>query len=201
MSERDRTMGRRVEPSRFGEVLTDIDEQLAKYANVEREANLILKKMGVPAPRRPDMPDMPQLRGPVSEMTDAELGDAQGDFAVWEAYLGPLVADAETQVEVKKSIRDYLLSKLKENATGPQAGRADKAKTDPRFVDADTDLLAAKRVLKALKAAFDGQETQRKVCSRYVEIRTREIDAHTRTENVQKRRAGAPRFRRTPGRD
>lgn len=204
MNQRDKTMGRRAAPPGIGEVLTDIDEQVVKYANVPKRANAILKKLGVPAPRRPDMDDTPMLEGPVSEMTDAELGDAQGAFAVWESYFGRIAADAESQVDVRKAMRDYLLSELKKNATGPQTGRADKAKTDPRYVDADAEFLVAKKVLNEVKAALNGQETQRKVCSRYVEIRRMEFESHTRTHNVQNmrhERRGAPRFRRTPEKD
>jgi len=201
MSERDRSMGRQAAPSGMGDVLTDIEEQLTKYDAVPGRANRILKKLGIPAARRPKMAEKPQLTGRVSEMTDAELGDRQGEFAVWEAYLEPLIGDADTQADMCKARRDYLLSKLKQNATGPQAGRADKAKTDPRFVDADTEWLVAKKVARELRAACEGQETQRKVCSRYVEIRRMEHDALVRTDNVQKTRRGTPRFRRTPGRD
>lgn len=149
------------------------------------------------------MREMPRLDVAVSELTDAELGDKQGEFAVWEAYLGPLVSDADSQAEVCKAKRDYLLAELKKHAVGPQTGRADKAKTDPRFVDADADWLTAREVSRTVRATLDGQETQRKVCSRYVELRAREIDALTRTHNVQNRRRGSasPRFRRTPGRD
>lgn len=201
MNQRDKVMGRRAASSGIGEVLTDIDEQVVKYANIPKRANAILKKLGVPAPRRPNMDSTPMLEGPVSEMTDAELGDVQGAFAVWESYFSRIAADAESQVDVRKAVRDYLLSELKKNAVGPQTGRADKAKTDPRYIDADAEYLVAKKVLTEVRAALGGQETQRKVCSRYVEIRRMEFESHTRTHNVQNmqhERQGTPRFRRTP---
>lgn len=185
----------------MGEILLDIDEQLAKYDAVPGRMNAILKKLGIPAPRRPKMRDMPRLEGRISDMTDADLGDKQGEFAVWEAYLEPLIGDADAQTDACKARRDYLMSELKKNATGAQAGRADKARTDSRFVDADAELLAARGVARVIRATFSGQETQRKVCSRYVEVRKMEHEALTRTHNVQKQRHGAPKFRRTPSKD
>ena len=88
MKEDSPSMGRRVPPSNFGEVLTDIDKQIDKYSDIEGRANQILKKLGVGAPRRPAMREIPELQGSVSEMTDAELGDAQGAFATWAGYFG-----------------------------------------------------------------------------------------------------------------
>lgn len=184
----------RVNRARFDALLDDMEEAQNLYRGVRSEAVTTLHALGI-EPRRKPKVGRPRLQGPVSQMTDAELGDVQGEFSVWEDFLGEQFSEYKLQAVLIKKERDYVLARLKDKATGPQAGKADKAKSDLRYIRLDAEFELASAVADRIQRAHDGLKTQRKVCSRYVELRTREIDGNQRTGSVQNRRRGAPRFR------
>lgn len=177
--------------SKLGSVILDAGDVLKMYAEIHGRANQRLNKMGVPIMHRPKA-DVPVVER-VSDLTDTELGDVQAAFAAWESYLAPLAAEAESRAIALKNRRDYLFARLKRDMTGSQANKEERARTDGRFVQADAQYLEAKEVAKKIRATLESIETQRKVCSRYVELRKIEVDSVRRTENVQHTRPA--RFR------
>jgi len=197
MSEEDEERrGSSVNLARFDALLTNYEGARDLYRSVRSEVVRNLQELGITPRRRPNM-ERPRLRGPVSQMSDAELGDIQGEFSVWEDFIGEQLALHETQAQAMEAESKHLMSRLKDEAGGPVAGRADKAQGDPRYVRAHQEFLVQKGTARSLQQALEGLTNQRKVVSRYIEIRTREIDGVRRTHNVQNMRKGrgAPEFR------
>jgi hypothetical protein len=198
--------GRRVGRTRFEDLIVDLDDAMEAYDNVQRNVVAELVTIGIQPKKKPNMPE-PELQRPVSEMTNEELGDFQGECAAWEAFLGSQLGIYKAKAMALKERSERLLSKLKNEAIGNGVAvtrAADMAKDDNRYGKARVEFIKAKGVSEAIEKRLEGLANQRKACSRYVEIRVREIDAHTRTESVNNRRRtrttggskGAPTFRK-----
>jgi hypothetical protein len=191
--------GRRVSRTQFEKLIVDLDQTMSAYNEASREVVRELIDLGIQPKQRPEM-DEPVL-GRISVMTNEELGDFQGECAVWEAYLGSQLGIWKAKTLALKKRSERLLATLKTEfrEQGVSATvAADMAKDDERYGKADVEYIKAKGVAEAIEKRLEGLANQRKACSRYVEIRVREIDAHTRGENIRKTKptGGVPRFRR-----
>lgn len=191
--------GRRVARVPFEKLIVDLDEALQAYEDIPDAVRRELAKIGLKPKTMPKMPE-PELERSLSRMTNDELGDFQGQCAVWEAFLGEKFGDYKTIAVALKARNDRLLKKiteeLREQAV-PATRAKEQAKEDPRYCKALAEFTVPQRVAAELEERREGLKNQRKACSRYVEIRVKEIEAHTRTENVNNRRTRrSPTFKR-----
>jgi hypothetical protein len=190
--------GRHVQRTKFEELIPNLDEAVEGYNNVKKNVVKELVAIGIQPKQRPKMPE-PELKVRISEMTNEELGDFQGECATWEAFLGSQLGIYESHRDALNGKLRRILSRLKNELKDKKvaaSNRADMAKDDDRYARIEAELLVAKGAAKGIAERLEGLKNLRKAASRYVEIRVREIDAHTRTSNVQKRRSGAPTFRK-----
>lgn len=183
----------RVNRPEFDKLVLQMDEQMDLYLRIPERVKKRLEARGLEPMPRP-RGDRPYITKSISQMTNEELGDIQGDFAVWEAYIGEVVGEVETDVSTIKAARKALLSAIKDelaNQNVPTSARADRAQADTRFEHMDARWTESSAELKELKAMLEGLQKQREACSRYVTIRKTEIETHTRNENIRKSRGSA----------
>lgn len=190
--------GRRVDRIRFDDLIVDLDEVMEAYNKVPEAVRAELAKLGVEPKKKPKMPE-PELDQVLSRMTNDDIGDFQGRCSVWEAYYAEKMGEYKTIAVAYKNRDDRILKRITEQLReqGVPATRAkEQAKEDNRYCKYVAETLIPLRTAAELEERIGGLRKQREACSRYVEFRVKEMEAHTRTENIQNRRRRDPVFRR-----
>jgi len=180
----------------LGEISPELDALMQGFDQVQEEALTRLRAAGLLYRLTPGTPSPPQGIGPISGLSNDDLGDLQGELATWIGFLGDAVADLMSERDETESALKTMLSIVRQTKYGTKEEREDKTQSDPRVIQAKLRVLGTKRRLRKVEGVMNGLDGVRKALSRYVEIRKLELEAILRGENVTKMRRGLPRIRR-----
>jgi hypothetical protein len=127
----------------------------------------------------------------ISEITNAQNSNLQGNYATIYGYISRVLARARTREQLADRKYHRMKDRIFLDMTGNVEERKAKSNTDPRVIDLEEIWMKWAGIVRELESVCDSIKENRMTLSRDVELRKQEFDGERRAHNVQ--RTPAPR--------
>lgn len=146
---------------------------------------MVVSKIG-PQPFRGELP------ADLTALDDRQLGTLMGLLSEWNNYAQAQLAEASSNLSISKAEMDFIEAKLRivyqrDPAEGKKRSnpeRDDYVGTDPRYVQAKSDVLYWEKIFLFVRAIANAAEQSFSAVSRRITQRGQEIDRTNRTNGA-----------------
>jgi hypothetical protein len=152
------------------------EQGMTAYEQAADKGDAELIKMGFPGSQRPmitidgvqQFADRPTLPERLSDLSMSDLQDLLGWFTAWHSYSIERIPPARIMRNTAEAARDFAWAKIRKEKKGTVSDKNDAARTDMRYVQANTAYETAEYIFNMVKGITEGLYREIETISRVI---------------------------------